>query len=306
MSELNFHRLTASDREVYSYYYRKSGTKIADLTFNCRIAWDVVFQNEMAVFEDCCLLISDGGCYTDPHLLMPLGELDAEKLDRIFIAVLREFESRGWKLKVRGIDEEKLPLFDSLEHFLASPNFNEDSSDYLYDAEALRTLTGNALHKKRNHVNKFTRLYSDYQYEHLRKTDKDECLSLVTEWCRSKAIDPEDVAESDYFMISRLFDDFDVLEIYGGLIRTGGQVRAFALGSMGNGNRAHIHFEKADPEIHGIYAVINQMVLVNEFPEVCAVNREEDLGIPGLRKAKQSYEPIEIIPKYKTWLKEKH
>jgi len=302
MSELTFHRLDAADRELYAFYYAKSQTKIADMTFVCRIAWDAVFQTEMAVYEDCCLLISDGGCFTDPHLLMPMGELDAPKLDRIFMAVREEFVKRGWRLKVMCIDEEKLPLFNQLSHFRAEPYYNDDSSDYLYDAEALRMLSGNALHKKRNHVNKFVRLYPDYLYAKLTRNDKAECLALVADWCRSKEIDPDNIAESDDPMIRRLFDDFDDLDIYGGLIRTGGQVRAFSMGSLGNGNRAHIHFEKADPEIHGIYAAINQMVLLNEFPSVETVNREEDLGVPGLRKAKLSYEPITWITKYKTWL----
>ena len=305
MSTLIFHRLNASDREVYESYYKLSGTRLTDMTFNCRIAWDEVFKSEMAIYEDCCILISDGGCFTDPHLLMPMGELDVSKFDRILLAVKEEFNKRGWRLKVMCIDEDKLSLFEDLPHFSAEPYFNDDSSDYLYDGEAMRTLAGNTLHKKRNHVNKFTRLYPDYQYASLTKDDKDECLALVMNWCRAKDLDPDNCAESDYNMIRRLFEDFDQLEIHGGLIRTGGIVRAFAIGSLGNANTAYIHFEKADQEIHGIYSAINQMVLQNEFPNVAAVDREEDLGIPGLRKAKQSYEPVSMIKKYKTWLSDK-
>lgn len=303
MSEINFHRLNAADRIEYNHYYRKSQSRLADLAFNCRIAWDEVFKSEMAVYEDSCLIISDGGCFTDPHLLMPMGELDSEKLDRILIAVRDEFIKRGWQLKVMCIDESKLPLFDNLRHFTAEPNFNEDSSDYLYDAESLRTLAGNVLHKKRNHLNKFIRLYPDFEYAALTRDDMAACLSLVEAWCISKDLDPDNCAESDYHMIRRLFEDFDQLEIYGGLIKTGGIVRAFSIGSLGNANTAYMHFEKADQEIHGIYSAINQMVLQNEFPEVEFVNREEDLGLPGLRKAKQSYEPIAQLKKYKTWLK---
>ena|ERR1035437_7280454 len=306
MTDIIFSRLRASDREIYDSYYRKSGTQIADMTFNCRIAWDEVFKTEMAIYEDCCILISDGGCFTDPHMLMPMGELDSAKLDRILTAVQINFSARGWGLKVMCIDEDKLPLFADLPHFTADPNFNEDSSDYLYDAEALRTLSGNILHKKRNHVNKFMRLYPDFEYAALSKADQGECLDLVTSWCKSKDIDPDDCAESDYHMIRRLFEDFDLLEIYGGLIRTSGIVKAFAIGSLGNKNTAYIHFEKADQEIHGLYSVINQMVLQNEFPQVDSVNREEDLGMPGLRKAKQSYEPISQIKKYKTWISGKN
>jgi len=302
MAEISFHRLTAADRAVYEEYYRKSQTLLTDMTFNCRIAWNEVFKSEIAVYDDCCVVISDGGGFTDPHLLMPMGELDSGKLDRILLAVSEEFKKRGWKMKIMCIDEDKLPLLQGLIHFTAEPTYNENSSDYLYDGEALRTLSGNALHKKRNHVNKFMKTYPDFVYARLTRQDRDECLALVKSWCEAKGIDCCNVAESDYSMIRRLFDDFDLLDIHGGLIRIGGQVRAFAMGSIGNGNRAFIHFEKADQEIVGIYAAINQMVLQNEFPHVDAVDREEDLGIPGLRKAKQSYEPIAWLKKYKAWI----
>jgi hypothetical protein len=99
-------------------------------------------------------------------------------------------------------------------------------------------------------------------------------------------------------MIKRLFDDFDALDIYGGVIRIGGEVAAFSLGSLGNHNRAFIHFEKANPIYDGAYPAINQMVLINEFPDAETVDREEDLGIPGLRKSKQSYYPVELLKKF--------
>ena len=302
MKELVFRKMTAADRAVYEEYYRKSDTRLTDMTFNCRIAWDVVFKTEIAIYEDTCLLISDGSIFTDPHLLMPMGILDNEKLDRILLAVKKEFDRRGWRLKVMCIDEEKIPLFGNLKHFKADPGYNENSSDYLYDGESMRTLSGNQLHKKRNHVNKFLRLYPGHTYSRITKEDMDDCMALVASWCESKGIDRDDIQESDYMMIRRLFENFDLLDLRGGLIRTDGIVRAFALGSLGNRNCAFIHFEKADSGIDGIYSAINQMVLKNEFPDVSFVNREEDLGLPGLRKAKQSYEPVALLKKYKTWL----
>ncbi len=305
MSELYFKRLVSADKALYDQYYQKTNTCLTDLTFNCRIAWDEVFKTEMAIYLDSCLLISDGGRFTDPHLLMPLGEMDSQKLDEILLAVSSEFQKRGWKLKVMCIDEKQLELFENLSHFRTDINYNEDSSDYIYDAEALRSLSGNILHKKRNHVNKFMRLYPDFKFSRIQKADEEDCLALVKAWCVSKNIDPEDIVESDYRVIKRLFTDFEQLDIYGGVIRISGEVKAFALGSKGNDNCAYIHFEKADQSVHGIYAAINQLVLQEEFPTTAFVNREEDLGIPGLRKAKQSYAPISIRHKYKTWIEAK-
>ena len=302
MSDLKFRPLQIEDKDIYEYYYRESDTAFTDLTFTCRMAWNNVFCNQIAVYEDCCILMSDGGFSTKPHILMPMGKLDSLKLDKILAAVYPEFEKRDWKLQIMGIDEQKIPIIEGLTNFRGELFFNEDASDYLYDANALRTLSGNQLHKKRNHVNKFLRLYANHRYSSIKCEDKDDCLFLVEEWCKSKNISVDDLKESDYFMIRKLFDLCGKVDIQGGVIRVGEKVCAFSLGSLGNNNCAFIHFEKADPAIEGSYSVINQLVLQNEFPDADWVNREEDMGIPGLRKAKQSYFPVKLLRKYKVYL----
>lgn len=301
MKKLEFHRLTIEDQDQYKSHYEMSHTLITDLTFACRIAWDPVFQTEIAFCEDCCLMISNGGSFTDPHLLMPLGNPTRDKLDKILDFVDEEFAGRGWKLKVMCIEDAQKEMFSDLTDYTAELEYSESASDYVYDAEALRSLNGNVLHKKRNHVNRFLRLYSNYRYRTLQMSDKEECLSLVTDWCMTKGIDPFDVHESDYQMIEQLFLHFDRLGLRGGLIEIDGKVRAFSIGSKGNDNTAFMHFEKADANFDGIYAAINKLTLENEFPEVAFVNREEDMGIPGLKKSKQSYSPLLLRKKYKTW-----
>ena len=306
MTNLNFHRLSAADRDLYEKYYALSGTELTDLTFSCRISWDPVFRTEVAFYSDTCLMISDGGGYTDPHLLMPLGDYDSNKLDAILLLVEEVFRSRGWKLKIMCIDESKTDIFRSLKHFTCDLAFSEDASDYVYDAESLRLLVGNQLHKKRNHVNKFVRTYPNSEYKSLTGADKEECLRLVRRWCETKGIDPDDKNESDYRMIDALFEMYDQLDLRGGMIRIDNEVRAFSVGHLGNYKTAFIHFEKADPAYDGIYSAINQFVLKSEFPEALLVNREEDLGIPGLRKAKQSYFPLFLRKKFKTWPQHKY
>jgi len=298
MTATVFHKLSIQDKDLYDKYYRLSESPITDMTFNCRYAWDAAFHSELAVINDCLVMVSDGGCFTEPHMLIPLGIFDANGLMSIIEAVRPVFAERGWKMKIMGIDEGKLPIFEKLP----SPNvhfcFNNDYSDYLYSAEELRTLSSEKLRKKRGHVNRFLRQYPDCKYSSVTGSDRDDCLLLVKSWCDSKGIDIDDCQNSDYPMIKRLFDDFDALDIYGGVIRIGGEVAAFSLGSLGNHNRAFIHFEKANPIYDGAYPAINQMVLINEFPDVETVDREEDLGIPGLRKSKQSYYPVELLKKF--------
>ncbi len=298
MTESLFHKLSIQDKDQYDKYYRLSGSPITDMTFNCRYAWDAAFHSEIAIINDCLVMISDGGCFTDPHMLIPLGIFDVNGLTEIIEAVRPVFKERGWAMKIMGIDEIKLPLFEKLPYRNVHFCFNNDFSDYLYDAEELRSLSSEKLRKKRGHINRFLRQYPDSKYTSVTGKDRDDCLLLVKSWCDSKGIDIYDCQNSDYAMIERLFNDIDALDVYGGVIRIGGEVAAFSLGSRGNHNRAFIHFEKANPTYDGAYTAINQMVLSHEFTDAETVDREEDLGIPGLRKSKQSYYPIQLLKKY--------
>ncbi len=100
-------------------------------------------------------------------------------------------------------------------------------------------------------------------------------------------------------MIERIFRDWEKLDMRGGAIRIGGKVVAFSIGSIGRPDTAYIHFEKADTDYDGLYVAQCKYVAASAFPEVKYINREEDLGIPGLRQSKGSYHPIAMVDKYK-------
>lgn len=178
-----------------------------------------------------------------------------------------------------------------------------DLFDYVYDAEALRTLKGRKNQKKRNHINYFLKEYEGrHEYRLLGKEDFDACLKLLKDWEASKeeSDDFDDSMDDEYAGIKKIFDDFDVLndrvKVFG--IFVDGKLEAFSIGEYLNSNMALIHVEKANPDIRGLYPFINQQFLVSEFPDVEFVNREEDMGIEGLRKAKLSYHPIRFVEKY--------
>ncbi len=295
---LTWYPLTPADLPVYNKYYSMTDTKMTDLTFHCRYAWDNVFKIRWTILEDCLVQISDGGGYSSPFMLMPLGKLSSEKIEKIVRTVRPVFDKKGWKFRILAIEDSAKSIFEKSE-ISAKMDYKEDSSDYFYDAEQLRTLAGKKYSKKRNHWSKFLRTYPDYSYEQLSPEIFDECLRLVRFWASEKGIDIADTSESDYYMIKRIFDHWDELQARGGAIRIDGKIVAFSIGSVGKEEIGFIHFEKADIRYDGLYAAINKLVLENEFPEVRFVNREEDLGLPGLRKSKESYFPIEKIRKWR-------
>ncbi len=293
---------SAQDSNIYSRLFNLSQTEISDACLNSRVAWNAGFYYQKAVLEDCLCLVSDGGVFTTPHVTWPIGAVDSTRLKKIVDALWPAFESKGWPFRIMYINEADLPLIRDLPGYEVILTHNPDYDDYLYDAEELRQLSGKALHGKRNHVNRFCRTFPDFEYRPIAVSDRDEALALVKSWCDEKELDCLNLCISDYRAIRQIFDDFSLLDIHGGSIRVGGRLVAFALGSLIRKDTAVIHFEKAIAGYEGLYAAINKLVLEHAFPNVRYVNREEDMGIPGLRKAKLSYGPIRMIHKYEALL----
>ncbi|MBP5491431.1 MAG: ATP-grasp domain-containing protein [Clostridiales bacterium] len=296
---ISWKRLTPEFREEYLRYYNMVDTKITDLTFHCRYAWDSVFEVEYAILEDCLVQISGGGEYTKPFMLMPLGKLDSGKLTRIIEKVRACFEERNWPFRICTIDEKFKDLFLSLPFEIRECVSGRDSCDYLYDAESLRTLAGKKYAKKRNHLKHFLEAYPDYAYLDMEPSLFEECLDVVRLWAQKKGVDIYDCGECDYLMIERIFRDWEKLDMRGGAIRINGKIVAFSIGSIGQPDTAFIHFEKADTDYDGLQVALCKDIVSSAFPEVKYVNREEDLGLAGLRQSKESYHPIGLVEKYK-------
>ncbi|HBF3608456.1 TPA: DUF2156 domain-containing protein, partial [Clostridioides difficile] len=164
-------------------------------------------------------------------------------------------------------------------------------------------LAGKKNQKKRNHINYFLKEYAGrYEAKLLDKENFDECLVLMKEWESNKEENNEfdESMDDELIGIKKIFNHYDILKdkvkVFG--VYVDGKLEAFSIGELLNPNMALIHIEKANPDIRGLYPFINQQFLVSEFKDVEFVNREEDLGIEGLRKAKLSYHPCRFVEKY--------
>lgn len=174
---------------------------------------------------------------------------------------------------------------------------DRDNSDYVYLAEDLRTLAGRKFHRKKNHLNKF-RKSSSWEYRSLDDSLVDACLDLQEEWCalRECRLDPGLMSEDA--AIAEAFANCCELGYVGGVILVDGKVEAFSLGEMLNPTTAVVHIEKANPAINGLYAAINQQFAEHGLAGATYINREQDLGIEGLRDAKLSYNPDHLVDKF--------
>lgn len=231
-----------------------------------------------------------------PFCFFPVGDYKkGEELKKTIYTIKEYFDSEGWKLIFSRVTKQQMGILDELG-IEYNATEDRDNADYVYTVKSLSTLAGKKLDGKRNHINKFKKLYS-YEYEKISPLNIKDCKNIVEKWYSQRGQDNESLTHertANY----QLLDNYGLLGLKGALIRVNGEAEAFTVGEQLNKNTAVIHVEKANPGIHGIYTVINQQFINNEWLHMEYVNREQDLGIPGLRKAKLSYNPDHLIEKY--------
>ncbi|MEE1013507.1 MAG: GNAT family N-acetyltransferase, partial [Clostridia bacterium] len=178
--------------------------------------------------------------------------------------------------------------------FLITEDIN--SFDYVYKVEELSNLAGKRFHTKKNHVNKFKRLYH-WEYQTIGKENLEECLRVFEEWYQSR-VDEISGVEEERQAVQELFHNWDALDVRGGCLRVDGKMIAFSVGEPLCGKMAVIHLEHADTAYDGAFAMMNQQFLLHQWQDFEFINREEDMGLPGMRKAKESYRPAFMVKKY--------
>lgn len=174
--------------------------------------------------------------------------------------------------------------------------------DYIYTAEKLAALPGRKLHRKRNHLTKFKRLYPDYQVFPLSKNDAPLVMEILNQWITENDY-PQDY-EAEQTAIKRAMENFDTLGLCGAYITIENVPVSFVIAEKLNEETLDLHFEKALGKYDGLYAAINNEFAKMMLGKFTYLNREEDLGLEGLRKAKQSYYPDILLKKYAAVLKE--
>ncbi len=293
----NFKPITAEDAKILPRYFAMRSNKTCDSVFLDSFLWKDYYQVEYCVCDEKAVewkMVVNG----EPFAALPLCA--EEDLPYYFFDVKQYFnEVLGKKLKIYLADEEAVGIL-KLDPEEFEVEEQPDAADYLYDGESLRTLAGKKYHKKKNHVNAFMKEYEGrYEYRTLSCKDKQDMWRFLDRWREKKGTQVEGTLDPEVEGIHSILNQCQDLGVRMGGVYVDGQMEAFTMGSYNQAeDMAIIHIEKANPEIRGMYAFINQQFLVHEFPTVTLVNREDDVGLPGLRKAKQSYNPIGFARKY--------
>ena len=294
-----FKDIDISAKEKLQPYFDMVNYEACEYCFATLYMWQHLYKTGYYIGDGFAVLV--GEYEGDTFSILPLAK--KEKLPEVIDFVFDYFKNVNKKLYFRGVTQE---IVDYLkENYKDKFEYIEerDLFDYVYDAESMRTLGGRKNQKKRNHINYFLKEYEGrFEYRLLNKEDFNSCLELVKKWANNKEENNEydEGMDEELIGIKKIFSHYDILKdgIKVGGILIDNKLEAFTIGELLNPNMALIHIEKANPDIRGLYPFINQQFLVNEFSQVEFVNREEDLGIPGLRKAKLSYHPIRFVEKY--------
>ncbi len=214
------------------------------------------------------------------------------------IAKLREYcKENDLKLLLFGGKGERFDLLNGQMNGSFTYTPIRDSFEYIYNVSDLMHLSGKKYHSKRNHISAFKKKYN-WCYEKLGKNNSEDVLKMLYHWYNCYTEKSADSMETEKIGITRLIKEYSIEGIKGGVLRVDGNIIAFTLGCEISDAVFDVNFEKALVEFDGAYAMINNQFVLNELSDYTYINREEDMGIEGLRKAKLSYKPAILLEKY--------
>ena len=292
ITEVKFHDITIEDKAWIDARFAEDGRNACEYTFANNFIWRKVYQVEVAELHGCLVIrfIENGSyCYSYP---VGAGDKKAAVEELLF-----QCKKDGIPLVMSPLSEEDrtclLRWFPG--KFLIEGD--RDDYDYIYSREKLATLAGKKLHGKRNHIARFMDA-GDWEYEPMTDENMEECRTMTYTWMRMRSEKWNEEMEDEIMVLHEAFDHRKELGLVGGVLRKAGEIVAFCMGEPLNDTAFVVHFEKAYPMMQGAYPMINQQFVQHECGEYEYVNREEDTGDPGLRKAKLSYYPEILLTKY--------
>lgn len=283
-----FRKINIDDKDRIKEILSRSDFKGCEYSFANNLAWNRLYETYISFFDDFYISMSEKNGLT---FTFPAGSGDYEKL---FYELFSYAKSKNSPLRISSVTEDK---FELVKKYMGKCTVEEvdGGADYIYDARSLKALEGKKYHKKRNHLKKIENY--NYSFSTLTENDFDECIAFAA----GKYNEKENANSSfvhEQYAIDVFFKYFDELELSGGVLRVDGKLKAFTIGEIITPDTADIHIEKADTNIDGAYAAINNFY-AKALPEnIRYINREEDLGIEGLRKSKLSYYPEILLKKY--------
>lgn len=225
----------------------------------------------------------------------------SRKRREIIESLSADADERGVPMRLYGLDKAATEEIEALYPGRYSFSANRDGFDYLYDIERLTELRGKKLQQKRNHINRFFDACPDWHTRPITADNLAECRAMAADWYRVHE-DPEHDYRLEKVAMCRAFNSYEALGMEGLALYADGRIVAMTMGNRLRRDTFDVNFEKAYADVPGAYPLINRefaRLIHARYPEVTYLNREEDMGLPGLRKSKLSYHPDVLLEKYR-------
>ena len=297
---IDFQKLTLSQREEYNAVLFPCPPRGCEYSFANVSLWGL---QKVAFLHGCIAFFSH--FYGRSVYPYPIGNGDRRA---VIEEILQDAQDRGIPCRIAGmtdLDREELETWFPGKFLLKS---SRNSYDYVYAIDDLADLKGKKLQKKRNHTNRFRAEHPDYAVVPLTSCNMPMAQHMINDWFTTRLREDPD---GDYMLeniaLAKACRCYDELGMDGIMLMEGNQVLAVTMGSRMASDTFDIHFEKAREDVDGAYTVVNQefaRYLRLKYPDIAYLDREDDMGLEGLRKAKLSYHPHHMISKHKAYVAE--
>jgi hypothetical protein len=284
----DFQKIDLNDKPVFDRHYTRFPPSHSGEVFTTMVSWGEYVEYRYALIENSIIILSKDKDGTVLHA--PSGNFNIDLFKQAITLAKKEEMVFGFiKTSEKNLLAKQFPSLTFVE--------DRDFFDYIYRASDLAELPGTKYGKIRNRLNKFTKNYA-YTIEELSEKNIDEVDEFLKRWCLWKDCGSDEVLENERKAIVYSMSHFFDLGLSGLALRINGSIQAIAVYEKMNSDTVVIHFEKGSPDFDGIYKAINMETAKRVRHQVPFIDREEDLGIPGLRQAKLSYQPDHFIELY--------
>ena len=294
MDEIQFKRAELEDKEIISRYFALYTSRSCERTFANVYLWSRQYPVKWTVVENTLVFKSED----EEHLAFAYPVGDPGDVRRAIEWLTEYFKDRGMPFQMYNLTPDNFAQLEEWYPGRFQIEYDRDSADYVYESEKLATLSGKKLHSKRNHINKFKALYGGrWSYEAITAGNVEECFQMALKWRDQNGCEDDPDKRGEICVTMNALRLFEELELTGGILKIDGEVVAFTIGEPICPDTFVVHIEKAFADVEGAYPMINQQFVEHECKDYLYVNREEDTGAEGLRKAKLSYRPVFMVEK---------
>lgn len=299
---IDFRKLDLSDRDWFTERVMKENCPSDVLNFGSSYTWSGLYKQEICDFNGRTISKYDYGY--PPIFAYPIGEGELAPA----IRAMKEYcDENAHPLKILGVTDYQKQRLEA--EFPGSFEFceNRDSEEYVYLASRLSTYSGKALHGKKNHCNRFEAEHK-WEFKPLTTELIPQCIEMLDRWEKDNAGRLSEDQSFEYDALICTFENYEKLGMDGGVLFADGNIVGFTAGEFASPDTFDVHFEKAQHDMNGAYPMVCReftRMLMQKYPNLVYMNREEDLGLEALRKSKLSYKPEYLLRKYTArWIDE--